>query len=685
MKGSKFNDHMDGGGSSSSSDECGMVRDTGYIEPDPPVKSRGGMIKQESIPQEPAPPIPPVLRREKEPLNKRPSSGYAGFKEVPQNSVTAPFDDLMTYKRHLDLKDELDDIPYIDMSEDQLYGTLDRRYTSKFESEPLYQCYHRDMVSRSSRRHTEMAELSEDDDEEEPVQMTMPDRGERIYEAVEDIDEVPKSKKLSTLEMFGKTGSVLRALWADMPEVKESGALANVSPHERKIQEAMFEIITSEASYLKSLNVLVDVFLMSPEFSSEHSDRCVMNRSERHVLFSNIGCVRDTSENFLCDLEASWQKSVFLEDICDIIYKHAANKFECYVRYCTNQTFQERATQELQKRPEASEAIKRLERNPACQGLPMISFLLLPMQRITRLPLLVDAICHRLEPDTPKHKSACKALDALNKVVKKCNDGAKRMQQTEQMCHLVRNLEFKVKEIPLISASRFLVKQGELTRILPDSTTRIPFGKKGSSKQQVYIYLFNDLLIISKKKNNNTYVVTDYAKRNSLHVENLDSVDKTKKLFPTAAPSGFKNMFMVALLENHEQKQVELILSCKSPSDRTRWIDALSPTTKESESEKIYEEWDCPQVQCIKRFNATEPDELGLEESDVINVFKKMADGWYEGERIRDGEKGWFPADHTEEIINSHVRSRNLRLRYRLMLASQEYSNATVQGGVIRT
>lgn len=38
--------------------------DTGYIEPDPPVKSRGGMIKQESMPQEPAPPIPPVLRRE---------------------------------------------------------------------------------------------------------------------------------------------------------------------------------------------------------------------------------------------------------------------------------------------------------------------------------------------------------------------------------------------------------------------------------------------------------------------------------------------------------------------------------------------------------------------------------------------------------------------------------------------
>ncbi|XP_078337399.1 uncharacterized protein LOC111137825 isoform X4 [Crassostrea virginica] len=683
VKGSNFTDNVDGGGSSSSSDEGGMVRNSGYIEPDPPVKGPGGMIRQDSAPKEPAPPVPPppVMRRDKEPLDKRPSSGYAGFKGTPQNSVTAPFDDLAIYKRHLDVKD--DDIVYIDMSDDQLYGTLDRRFTSKFESEPLYQCYHRDMVSRSSKRNAEMTAVSEDE-EEEPVQMTRPDRSERIYEAVEDIDEMPKSKKLSTLELFGKTGSVLRALWAEMPEVKESGALAKVSPQERKIQEAMFEIITSEASYLKSLNVLVDVFLMSPEFSSEHSDRCVITRAERHVLFSNIGAVRDTSETFLCDLEASWQKSVFLEDLCDIIYKHAANKFECYIRYCTNQTFQERATQELQKRPEAAEVIKRLERNPSCQGLPMISFLLLPMQRITRLPLLVDAICHRLEPDTPKHRSAGKALDALNKVVKKCNDGAKKMQQTEQMCHLARNLEFKVKEIPLISASRFLVKQGELTRLVTDSTSRFPLGKRASSKQPVYIYLFNDLLIVTKRKNNNTYVVTDYAKRNALHVENIDSPDKAK-LLPKEISSSTKNLFIVALLENHENKQVEMVLSCKSPSDRTRWIDALSPTAKESESEKIYEEWDCPQVQCMKRFNATEPDELGLEESDVINVFKKMADGWYEGERIRDGEKGWFPADHTVEIMNSHVRSRNLRLRYRLMLASQEYSNASVQGGVIRT
>ncbi len=47
--------------------------------------------------------------------------------------------------------------------------------------------------------------------------------------------------------------------------------------------------------------------------------------------------------------------------------------------------------------------------------------------------------------------------------------------------------------------------------------------------------------------------------------------------------------------------------------------------------------------------------------------------GWYEGERIRDGVSGWFPANHTEEIRNEHVRARNLHQRYRLLAASTAF------------
>lgn len=36
------------------------------------------------------------------------------------------------------------------------------------------------------------------------------------------------------------------------------------------------------------------------------------------------------------------------------------------------------------------EALRDIEKRPVCGGLPMISFLILPMQRVTRLPLLTD-------------------------------------------------------------------------------------------------------------------------------------------------------------------------------------------------------------------------------------------------------------------------------------------------------
>lgn len=36
------------------------------------------------------------------------------------------------------------------------------------------------------------------------------------------------------------------------------------------------------------------------------------------------------------------------------------------------------------------ETLKQIESSEECGGLPMISFLILPMQRVTRLPLLMD-------------------------------------------------------------------------------------------------------------------------------------------------------------------------------------------------------------------------------------------------------------------------------------------------------
>ena len=106
----------------------------------------------------------------------------------------------------------------------------------------------------------------------------------------------------------------------------------------------MFELITSEASYLRSLNVMTTHFIQNEDLIG---DDAVLSRIEHHALFSDIIPVRECSERMLADFEKRWQESVFIREICDILLEHATKYFEVYIRYCTNQLHQERTLREL--------------------------------------------------------------------------------------------------------------------------------------------------------------------------------------------------------------------------------------------------------------------------------------------------------------------------------------------------
>ena len=63
------------------------------------------------------------------------------------------------------------------------------------------------------------------------------------------------------------------------------------------------------------------------------------------------------------------------------------------------------------------DVLTRLEKHPRCNCLSMRSFLLLPVQRITRLPLLVDSVCHRMDTMDADYAVVMKCLHVLQKVL----------------------------------------------------------------------------------------------------------------------------------------------------------------------------------------------------------------------------------------------------------------------------
>jgi hypothetical protein len=67
-----------------------------------------------------------------------------------------------------------------------------------------------------------------------------------------------------------------------------------------------------------------------------------------------------------------------------------------------------------------AEVLRQLESNSKCQSLPLQSFLMLPMQRITRLPLLIDAVLTRLDETDDEYRTCQLVLATLNRVSAAC-------------------------------------------------------------------------------------------------------------------------------------------------------------------------------------------------------------------------------------------------------------------------
>ncbi|XP_030194931.1 LOW QUALITY PROTEIN: rho guanine nucleotide exchange factor 15 [Gadus morhua] len=539
---------------------------------------------------------------------------------------------------------------------------------SRLQDEPLYQTYRATVITKEIKRQTVGRNISK-----ASADYTMDWFSRRLAIAPAAVTPGPPavSSPLSAAAAAASNG-VSRlgpgppmpggsTLWQDLPAVRDSGVLENISPEDCKYQESMFEVLTSEASYLRSLRVLTNHFHESRDLEE------AMIIRDRKTLFSNVLRVREVSERFLKDLEDRMEQNLVFTDICDIIHYHAQHNFPVYIDYVRNQIYQEKTYTTLMKSSaQFAEVISRLQESPLCQRLPFMSFLLLPFQRITRIKMLIENILKRTKEQTKEEQTASKALDSVSKIIEECNTEVGKMKQVEELIVLSKMLEFdKLKALPIISQNRNLEKKGELGEMSKGATL---FNMRAKFSP-VHLFLFNDLLILASKKGPERFVVLDYAHRSLVQVEPVVEG-------PTG-PALYENCFTLTLLENHQGRLMERLLKAPSQSDLHRWVVAFpNPSNPERDVEEvIYEDWDCPQVQCVEQYVAGQTDELSLEPTEIINVLRKTNEGWYEGSRLSDGQKGWFPVSSVVEITNEHVRRRNLRERYRVMQAASQVAN----------
>ncbi|XP_075897336.1 uncharacterized protein arhgef5 isoform X2 [Nelusetta ayraudi] len=442
----------------------------------------------------------------------------------------------------------------------------------------------------------------------------------------------PSSPRLSM--SLGQSSS----LWRELPGVRNSSELEELSEDERRLQEVRFEVVTSEASYCRSLDIVVEHFVKSKQLGA------LLTTQDRNWLFSRLADVRAISHSFLSKLEERVESNIMSFTVCDIIARHCQRFRMVYVPYLTNQSYQDATYQRLMnENPGFKRIVEKLERSPVCQRLPFRSFLVLPFQRITRIKLLVQNIVKRTTPGTPEATYAIKSLKLVEKLIQEGNDSITQMKSIESLVSLSAKVDFECRTLPLISQSRRLVREGLVTEL-------IDFSLK-DTERNIYLHLFNDYLLMSLQKEGGRFTVIDHSPVSDLRVENC-----RVKLHSLQ-----KNLFRLHMAHK------ALLLRTDTQSDKLRWISSLSRPHPEIDFSAAQ---DFPQMQCVRSCVAQQPDELSLEKADIILVHQQSSDHWVEGTRLSDRHRGWVPESHLETISNSKVRNRNLSDAQKLTTAT---------------
>ncbi|XP_069835916.1 uncharacterized protein [Dendropsophus ebraccatus] len=485
--------------------------------------------------------------------------------------------------------------------------------------------------------------------------------------AEENLPSSPRVRRriLSSQNSYLQRLSVSSAdsLWQDIPKIRDSVTFMSMTREEQKLQEAKFELIMSEALYLRSLNIAVDHFQRNAELQE------ILSAQDRQWLFSRLSEVRDASADFLFDLEEEFESNMYNFQVCDVVINHEPNFRRVYRPYVTNQSYQDRTYQTLiNGNPRFQQVLAKLESDPVCQRLSLKSFLILPFQRITRLRLLLQNILKRSAPGSTEELQATEAHNALEKLIRDCNESVQRMKDTEELILLNQKIQFECKIFPLISQSRRLVKHGEVTSLEFNSMSI----KWKVTTRPVYLHLFNDCLLLSRVREGGRFIVFDHS--SEFRVERCEIKLHTNQ----------KNIFRVFLRDSAamgresspDARETAYIFRTETQSQKLRWICALSPPKQEIDFIRNH---GLSQMQCLKSYKARENDELSLEKADIVMITQNSDDGWLHGIRLSDQQSGWFPQSHVQPLSRDAC-IRNLEVEQRLQTARAKMQPTDAKG-----
>ncbi|KAL6073520.1 Transgelin-3 [Balamuthia mandrillaris] len=252
------------------------------------------------------------------------------------------------------------------------------------------------------------------------------------------------------------------------------------------------EILTTEMSYVDSLQTLVNQVVVPLQKSAMR----VLTETEHKNLFWNLDRILNVHEEFLVVLQQKlkgWSTETTIGDV--FLYQTAF--LEEYKEYMQGYNASLVLLRHLDKRKPAfkqvREAFELKQKTKTC--LPLDAFMIMPIQRVPRYALLLRELHKYTNPLHPDYNLLDQAATHINRKLEVLNKGVD--MEVASRAQKINSIEDSIEGeiIPgesLFHPDRKVLKEGPLKWQASGET----------SKKQVYLFLFNDLLLccLNKKK-----------------------------------------------------------------------------------------------------------------------------------------------------------------------------------------
>uniref|UniRef100_A0A3Q3EY02 Intersectin 2a n=1 Tax=Labrus bergylta TaxID=56723 RepID=A0A3Q3EY02_9LABR len=251
--------------------------------------------------------------------------------------------------------------------------------------------------------------------------------------------------------------------------------LDSMTPQERKRQGYIHELIQTEETTWKTLK----------------SGR--LTEDEMGVIFVNWRELIMCNTKLLKALRVRKKtggENMPVQLIGDLLASELAH-MQPYIRFCSCQLNAAALLQnKTYNQPDFKDFLKKIATNYRCKGMPLSSFLLKPMQRITRYPLLIKNILEHTQEVHADRGPLREALERAEELCSQVNEGVREKENSDR-------LEWIQSHVQCEGPIEHLVFNSLTNCLGPRKLLHSGRLHKTKSSRELWVFLFNDFLLLT--------------------------------------------------------------------------------------------------------------------------------------------------------------------------------------------